>query len=285
MESMKLLMLVFFSISLPLANSFALTETTPIQGAADAIKHSLEKYSRVTGGKTPSSWKELDDFLLKDEQAKYPESTGRSTVFSDLDKRLGRSVEESFTLVAPSLVEMVSPNSNEIFSGGSIVAVLNMPVKDDRKEKPGRYVLWKSANGSIRSSWLDDVIVNAQFKKAGLKLVDGTVQIEPPTVEGEIKRIDNEYAAKHFKYPEKPTAEELEQAKKYFEEKSQDVRKGGTSGPNKINPESKANSSLETAPQPLVAKTGWRMITLAFIVIIIGGFIGIRLIKSDPSKK
>jgi hypothetical protein len=185
---------------------WASTVVTPAQGAMDVLGRTLEAYAAQHEGQFPKKLKDLDPYMVR-----------------SLEKQLGgAALDESILLVNNRGIEMATPNKNEIFTGGEIIAVTASSIGEDRHEKDGRYVIWKTPKGRFRSSWLDESVVDAQFTKAGMNLPSGPFLQQPTTLDASPDDMMRKYAQENFKDPKNPTAEEVEKMKRDFAEKYSD---------------------------------------------------------------
>lgn len=186
--------------------------STPAGNIAQNLGRAIANYQRDHDGKSPSKLSQLYGLYLDADK---------------VQRVLNASLEERFILIDLSTVEMASPGENAIFNGGNILAV-SVPISEDRRtEGNGRYIVWKTKEGSIRSDWLHEDVVKQQFEKAKVVLPSGPLQVQPPVLPLSPDYLIEKYGNEHFKDPKKPTEEELAEAKEYFAEKSNEVRPRG----------------------------------------------------------
>jgi hypothetical protein len=233
-------------VAIFLNNGSALVESTPVQSVASNLKEIVSDYAREHEGKIPS-WVELNSFIISKEKPAAPTHDTRSSFFLALDSYLGGPVEERFTLLGASPVEMVNTDADPVATGGTIVALTTGAVLEDRKTGIGRYVIWRDAGGKFRSTWLEESLVAAQFRKAAVKLPSGVTRVQPPTFEGESEQLYKNFARDHFKDPSSPTPEEVEQFKNYLAEKF------GTKEPLIASPSSESVSKAPDNVSPTAA--------------------------------
>lgn len=204
--------IVSFALFCP---AYGTTVSTPAQSASSGLKSALEIYVNQNDGALPQNWTILSEFFLKRENP--PSIEGRPYILRALDKQVGGKIENSFDLVLQHNVQMVRPNPNEIFHGGTIVAVITSPVSEDRRKGNGRYVIWRDTKGSFHSSWLDESVIQAQFERAGLSLPVGPILKQPSALGPD--GVFDKYSRENFKNPAHPTAEEWEKMKQDFAER------------------------------------------------------------------
>jgi len=143
-------------------------------------------------------------------------------MFESFDSILKRRVEDYFVFLPSGSVKMAKHGKDDFFAGGAIISTGTEPVKGDRRNEMGRYVVWQDAGGRIRSNWLEEAVIKAQFAEAGVELPTGPPRVQPPTFEVEATRVASEYAEKNFRDPNAPTPEEIEKFRIYLGEKYSD---------------------------------------------------------------
>jgi len=221
MESMKKSITVGWMCAIA-ATSLATTLRTTPQRVSSDLAYILNEYSQANAGSIPDSWKQLDDFIIKTEQLKNPAPKERSFMFESFDSILKRRVEDYFVFLPSGSVKMAKHGKDDFFAGGAIISTGTEPVKGDRRNEMGRYVVWQDAGGRIRSNWLEEAVIKAQFAEAGVELPTGPPRVQPPTFEVEATRVASEYAEKNFRDPNAPTPEEIEKFRIYLGEKYSD---------------------------------------------------------------
>jgi hypothetical protein len=222
------------------ACTYGLAESisTPASTASTAIANALTLYQKEHDGSFPKSLKELN---------------GRYLNLDQVEQMLPGLADERFLVLGDSTVEMVSPNPNELFTTGRMVAVIKMPVSEDRRRGIGRYVVWQDDANRLRVSWLDEAIVATQFRKAGIPLPTGPPSIQPTTRDTTFEPLIREYAMKNFKDPKNPTADEVSRLKQYFVErhKEKDGAPDLPSGPGAVPESATPIPSLPSEPIPI----------------------------------
>jgi hypothetical protein len=164
--SVKGLLIILISAFGVASSNFASSIVTPASAAMNVLGCALEFYEKKHGGQLPASLVVLDPYLI-------------DSVVRQLG---GGSIDDAVMLVTGANVQMVTPNKNEIFKGGTILAVTARPIDEEGRPSLGRYVIWKTSEGRFRTSWLLEKIVAAQFANAGLKLRSGEVLKQPRTL-------------------------------------------------------------------------------------------------------
>lgn len=248
---------------------FASSISTPASTVAQWLAEALDRYQKDHDGQLPKKWSELEGTYLS---------------LQTVESELRSPMDNKFVLIQNSAVEMVTPNKNVIFKGGTIVAV-SSPVSEDRREKGlGRYVIWKSKEGFVRASWLYEDTVVGQFQKAGLKVPSGPLMSQPSSLDP--NTVLRKYAEQHFKNPDAPTPDELKQMEKYFLEQ----RDNKAPKPKLDNESPPEQTTLkprpsEPEPQPETVKTNgagipWLLVVLGGVAAVIVGILGFGRLKS-----
>jgi hypothetical protein len=173
-----------------------------------------------------------------------------------VEKQLGGGpLDESVMLVDRHGIEMVTPNKNERFTGGEILAVTASVVGEDRREEEGRYVIWKTPEGRFRTSWLNESVVEMQFAKAGVSLPTEAFLQQPSTLDASPDYMMRKYAQENFKDPKNPTIEEVEKMKADLAERFSDkLQSTPTPAVTPITHSSTEQLALAASPVPMVAE-------------------------------
>lgn len=164
--SVKGLLIILLSVLGGASSGFASSIATPASAAMGVLGGALEFYEKEHDGQIPTSLEVLDSYLID----------------SVVERLGGGSIEDAVMFVNGANVQMVTPNKNEIFKGGTILAVAARPIDEEGRPSLGRYVIWKTSEGRFRTSWLPEKIAAALLANAGLKLRSGDVLKQPRTL-------------------------------------------------------------------------------------------------------
>ena len=239
---------------------------TPASSASSGLATAINNYQKDNQGRMPQKWSDLD---------------GKYISLEVVERELGGSIDQRFILLSSTTIEMISPGKNEIFNGGTILAVSSPITEDRRSEGLGRYVIWKTTDGKVRSSWLYEEAVKKQFAEANSKLPDGPVQVQPDVLDASPNYVIEKYARENFKDPKAPTPEELERMKAYMAEKYSDKRSpppAPTPERSSANPNEPATHVKSPTPKALVQQNStaeqspnWTVIAGAVVAVLLGG--------------
>lgn len=145
-------------------------------------------YAQDNDGELPSDWKDLDEYLRSREKGASAGDDRRSHFFEAFERQLGGTVEEKFMLVTGLGIAMAGQDGSSRFDSGIVIAVTSSPIGEDRRDGAGRYVIWKNKSGGMRSTWTGESLVKNQFRKAGVELKTGPINVQPPTFDKEFER-------------------------------------------------------------------------------------------------
>jgi hypothetical protein len=178
--------------------------STRLTSVGRALAMAVEVYQEDHAGAIPKSWTDLEKGYIK-----------RRVV----EQQLGGPLEQKFPWFGDVAVQMASPGSDS-FSGGQILSITATPVREDRRQTDGRYVVWHRTNGRVGFDWLEEEAVQKQFEEAGVPLPTGPINIQPTFKRPSVEDLVRAYAERHFKNPLNPTPEEFEQMRQYFAARS-----------------------------------------------------------------
>ncbi len=90
-------------------------------------------------------------------------------------------LEEQLRGPLSSKVQYFGSNALTLSNDGQkLLAVLTFPIIEDRRDGPGRYVIYASAKGKIGSRWETEEVIQQSAKSAGLPVSTGPVFQERP---------------------------------------------------------------------------------------------------------
>lgn len=147
------LVLVILALALS-ARALAATITTPIQMVADGVAYASERYAKANNGATPRDWSQLKQYVN----------------MAVLDSQVGGSAEQRITLVTNAAL---SDPKREV-----IVAVTTNPISEDRRDRLGRYTIWRR-NGQYQTVWQSEEAAKKQLASQGAVLPQGEVYRQP----------------------------------------------------------------------------------------------------------
>ena len=186
---------------------------TDLQQATDALSYAFGSYSLAHGGKLPSHWSTLDQFLIKRQKSMPQGTLGRSRLFSTVDNCLGLPLEEGFTILTSEEVRMAADPLHPDRSSARVLSIMNIPVDRLKARIRGRYLVWQTLNGQCGFSFLPEAEVIELFANAGVKLPALAAKVETQrSPDDDLK----DYSSRHFKNPSAPTKEELAAMAVYF---------------------------------------------------------------------
>lgn len=148
--------LVFVSTILWCLQAVAATISTPASTGAQVLWSAFEWHAKLHNGEIASSWEQL--------------SSQVNSVA--LQQTLRASPNERFTFYGET-----GPIHSE---KGQIVLVTNNTIIEDRRETPGRYIVWHKV-GKFRVEWIGEPVASELFAKSGKTLPSGGVWEQPNT--------------------------------------------------------------------------------------------------------
>jgi hypothetical protein len=114
----------------------------------------------------------------KEHNGRLPDDLHQLSSYIDIERfeefHLKAPINERFTLIKVT-VSLASPK-------GNIVALINHPILEERRNEVGRYVILRKQSGEIYCRWENENDIKAAFVKAGIKLPTQTQIVEPKFV-------------------------------------------------------------------------------------------------------
>jgi hypothetical protein len=142
---------------------FATSVDTPMSGVAANLALGIKGYAKNNAGRLPQDWNQLGDYL---------------TLWK-LEAWLAAPVQDRFILLSTAF------DTNMWIQGGppepgTVVAISAGPVREDRRESIGRYVIWRRPGNDVRAMWLDEERATKMFDEAGQTIPKGLIIEQPP---------------------------------------------------------------------------------------------------------
>ncbi len=177
----------------------ATTLSTQWEALSESVAASLNSYMKSHNGELPPDLNSL---------------------YSDYQKAL---LEEQ--LKGPIMAKIIYFRENrpalEGASNTELIAITSFPIKEDRRNELGRYIIYKEPNGEMRSKWLSEQTIQISAKKADIHLPSAHIYSEKP-----LKPLNPDYANKLVEDAVVKHGFSLEEATRLVEQHVADVLNG-----------------------------------------------------------